>query len=141
MTPEQKGLIRSSFKQLLPVAGEASRLFYIRLFELDPNLRALFKNSISEQELKFMDMLQIAVYGLDYPEQLLGAVQRLGERHAAYQVRPEHYEVVGAALLWTLEQGLEDDFTAALHTVWLSLYNMLAEIMQQAAARLTNPHI
>ena len=38
----------------------------------------------------------------------------LARRHVAYGVQPEHYALVGSALLWTLEQGLGDEFTPAL---------------------------
>ena len=58
----------------------------------------------------------------------------LGKRHASYGVRPEHYEPVGAALLWTLEQGLGPDFTPPVKEAWTSAYLLLSGVMQDAAA-------
>ena len=49
-------------------------------------------------------------------------MQALGRRHAGYGVRPEHYDTVGAALLWTLEQGLGDAFTDDVRAAWAEAY-------------------
>ena len=36
MTPDQKHLVRESWKQVVPTAEAAAELFYRRLFEIDP---------------------------------------------------------------------------------------------------------
>jgi hemoglobin-like flavoprotein len=51
----------------------------------------------------------------------------------SYGVQPAHYDSVGVALLWTLEQGLGPAFTAELRTAWASAYQLLADAMKQAA--------
>jgi hemoglobin-like flavoprotein len=61
------------------------------------------------------------------------AVSDLAKRHVAYGVRPEHYGLVGGALLWTLEQGLGDDFTPAVSAAWAAAYAALSEMMIAAA--------
>jgi hemoglobin-like flavoprotein len=58
----------------------------------------------------------------------------MGARHAGYGVRAEHYQTVGAALLWTLEQGLGAKFTPAVREAWAATYELLAEVMQLGAA-------
>lgn len=128
-TPEQKALVQSSFQMLQPLWGEAVSLFYKKLFELDPSLRSLFKISIAEQEHKFRDMIQIAVYGLDHPTQLELALKQLGARHQAYGVRPEDYKTVETALFWVLEHGLEGSFTPTMRAAWYSLYGWLVDLM------------
>ena len=45
-----------------------------------------------------------------------------------------HYDTVATALVWTLEQGLGDDFTPATRQAWVEAYTILAGTMQQAAA-------
>jgi hemoglobin-like flavoprotein len=73
------------------------------------------------------------VKGLDRLEQLVPVVQDLGRRHARYGVKDEHYDTVGAALLWTLEKGLGAAFTPELKEAWATVYGILATTMQQAA--------
>jgi hemoglobin-like flavoprotein len=81
-----------------------------------------------------MTMIGVAVRGLGNLAALAPAVQNLGRRHAGYGVKPEHYAIVGAALLWTLEQGLGNTFSAEVKAAWTEAYAHLAGIMQEAAA-------
>ena len=57
-----------------------------------------------------------------------------GRRRAGYGVQQSHYDTVGTALVWTLEQGLGSDFTQATRQAWVEAYTILAETMQQSAA-------
>ncbi len=133
MSPEQKALVQSSFAKVAPIADQAADLFYDRLFTLDPSLRPLFKPDMREQKRALMGMLAVAVAGLDRLEALVPAVRQLGARHAGYGVKDEHYATVGSALIWTLEQGLGDDFTPETRDAWLAVYTVLAETMKDAA--------
>ena len=134
MSPEQIGHIRSSWAAVVPIAGTAADLFYQRLFELDPSLRALFPADLSEQKKKLMDMLDRVVQGLDDMGNLLPGVQALGARHRTYGVAPQHYDTVGSALLWTLERGLGAAYTAEVADAWKTAYGALASAMQSRPA-------
>jgi hemoglobin-like flavoprotein len=137
MTPDQIALVQSSFAHVVPISDTAATLFYTRLFELDPSLRPLFHTDMPSQGRKLMDMLRIVVNGLNRLDELVPAVQALGRRHATYQVEDQHYETVGAALLWTLRQGLGEGFTADVEDAWKAAYAILSATMQQAAAAVT----
>lgn len=134
MTPEQIALVRSSFASVVPIKETAADLFYGRLFELDPSLKPLFKGDMKEQGLKLMAMIGTAVGGLDRLDSIVPAVQALGRRHIGYGVKTEHYDTVGSALLWTLEQGLGAAFTPEVKSAWTSAYGVLAGTMKEAAA-------
>ena len=129
MTPEAIELVQSSFAKIKPIAPQAGALFYSHLFELAPELRPLFKPDVTDQGQKLMDMLATAVGLLRQPQRLHDAVVQLGSRHAAYGVKPEHFQPVGAALILTLEQGLGADFTPKMKNAWVSLYQELASVM------------
>jgi hemoglobin-like flavoprotein len=49
-------------------------------------------------------------------------------------VKTQHYETVGAALLWTLEQGLGEAFTPEVHDAWAEAYTLLSNVMQEGAS-------
>ena len=51
-----------------------------------------------------------------------------------YGVRPEHYDTVAAALIWTLEKGLGEAFTPEVKDAWVAVYTLLAQTMKDAAA-------
>src|SRR5690349_20422605 len=106
LTPRQIALVQDSFAVVAPIADDAASLFYRRLFELDPSLQAMFRGDMREQRKKLMQMLTAAVKGLNHLDRLVPVVEDLGRRHAGYGVADQHYDTVGAALLWTLEKGL-----------------------------------
>lgn len=134
MTPEQKVLVQQSFTKVVPIADQAAALFYQRLFSLDPTLQPLFRGNMEEQGRKLMKMIGTAVNGLDDLDALVPAVQDLGRRHVGYGVEDGHYDTVGAALIWTLEQGLGDAFTNPVREAWVTVYGILASTMKDAAA-------
>jgi len=133
MTAQEIFLVRSSFLKVAPIADQAAALFYARLFELDPALRELFQSDMAEQGRKLVQMIGLAVNGLDRPDTLAPVVRQLGRRHASYHVRESQYETVGTALLWTLEKGLGSAFTAETRDAWGKTYWLLAETMKAGA--------
>jgi hemoglobin-like flavoprotein len=135
MTPLQITLVQSTFAKVAPISKTAAKLFYDRLFELDPSLRRLFKGDIEEQGRKLMQVLGFAVGSLNDTAALLPAVSALGERHSRYGVLDQHYDTVGAALLWTLEKGLGDAFTPPVKAAWTQTYSTLAQVMKEASAK------
>ena len=134
MTATHVALVQASFEQVRPILEPAAVMFYDRLFELDPSLRSLFRSSREAQAQKLAQALTVVVKGLEHPAQLRGAIEALGRRHAGYGVRDEHYTTVGAALLWTLEQGLGAAFTPEVRAAWVDAYGWLAFVMREAAA-------
>lgn len=134
MTPRQKELVQTSWSQVVPIADTAASLFYGRLFEIDPSLKAMFTSDIKEQGKKLMAMITVAVRGLDDLGALVPAVQALGKRHVGYGVKDEHYATVAAALLWTLEKGLGEAWNDEVKESWVVVYTILADTMKQGAA-------
>ena len=131
MTPDQVKLVQCSFKSVTPIASKAADLFYDRLFEIAPEVRGLFPADMSGQKVKLVGMLATAVNNLHQLDVILPAVQELGARHRGYGVSADHYAPVGAALLWTLEQGLGEAFTPEVRAAWADAYSALAGAMQQ----------
>lgn len=137
LTPEEIDQVQSSWEKCIPISDQAAELFYGKLFELDPSLRPLFSTDIQEQGRKLMTMITVAVRGLSDLEKIVDDVKALGVRHVKYGVQDAHYDTVGTALLWTLEQGLGDAFTPVLKEAWTKVYLLLAGTMKEAAAEAT----
>jgi len=138
MTPAQQDLIRSTWAQVAPIADPAARIFYDRLFKLDPSLRPTFAFTDMEAQRKnLMQTLAVVVKGIDHLDTLVPAVEALGRRHAGYGVQPSHYATVGQALLDTLALGLGDAFTPEARAAWTEAYELLAGVMLAAASETT----
>jgi nitric oxide dioxygenase len=133
MTPKQVTLVQQSFAELAPIADEAAIMFYDRLFDVAPQLKPMFPADMTEQRHKLMATLAIVVNGLRNLQSVLAAASALAKRHVAYGVKPEHYPVVGAALLWTLEKGLGKTWTPEVATAWAAAYSMLSTFMVEQA--------
>jgi hemoglobin-like flavoprotein len=133
MTPTQVAAIQESFGKVAPISEQAAALFYGRLFETAPETRTLFTGDMTAQGQKLMAAIGAVVNGLGEIETVIPVAQELARRHVVYGVKPEHYAVVGAALLWTLEQGLADTFTPELRAAWAEAYGTLSAVMIDAA--------
>jgi hemoglobin-like flavoprotein len=130
VTPERRQLAQQAFATIQPFADEFGMLFYSRLFELDPALRGLFKHDLANQAHSLMAMLQLAIEGLDAPEQFTRALHNLGARHQEYGVRPEQYATVRAALLWTLAHALGPAFTPEVAAALTEVLSIITDQMQ-----------
>ena len=133
LSESEISLVQGDWAKVQPIAEQAATLFYDRLFALDPSLRAMFKSDLAEQRRKLLNMLSLAVAGLSDLSSLVPAVRSLGARHVHYGVQPEHYDTVGAALLWTLGQGLGAGFDDVHAAAWSKTYGVLADVMKAAA--------
>jgi len=138
VTPDQVKLVQESFAKVAPIADQAAEIFYDRLFEVAPAVRSLFHGDMAEQRQRLMATLAVVVNGLSNLASVLPAASALAKRHVGYGVKPEHYSVVGEALLWTLARGLGPQWTSEVAAAWTTAYAtlsgyMIAEAYPQAA--------
>ena len=113
------------FKNIFAVAPEALELFSFKnepdLYN-SPKLKAHGANVVST--------VGKAVAGLRELEALVPVLAALGERHVGYGILEPHYDVVGKALVMTLEQGLGDAFTPEVKEAWTLVYGVVATTMK-----------
>jgi hemoglobin-like flavoprotein len=129
MNPTQIKLVQDSFAKVAPISEQAAVIFYDRLFEVAPAVKAMFPTEMKEQRKKLMATLAVVVNGLGNLDSVLPAASALAKRHISYGAKPEHYPVVGGALLWTLEKGLGEAWTPAVADAWTAAYGTLSGFM------------
>jgi hemoglobin-like flavoprotein len=129
MDSTQVKLVQESFAKVAPISEQAAVIFYDRLFEVAPAVRAMFPVDMTEQRKKLMTMLAAVVNGLSNLESILPVASALAKRHAGYGAKAEHYPVVGSTLLWTLEKGLGDGWTREVADAWTAAYGTLSGYM------------
>jgi hemoglobin-like flavoprotein len=135
MTPQQQQLIKTTWAQVTPVAEPAARIFYDRLFALDPKIAPMFAfTDMDAQRKNLIQTLAVVVKSIDDLPSILPAVEALGRRHASYGVHASQYATVGTALLDTLAVGLGDAFTPEARAAWGEAFETLASVMMAAAA-------
>ena len=135
MTKEEIILIKRTwklFREIDPaVVGDT---FYSKLFIDNPSIRKMFPKDMNQQYQKIIDMLSTVVGRLDHLEDLSGEIAAMGQRHVSYGVKPAQYQKVGEALLWTLQQGLGNDWNEEVKEAWTKCYPTLSEAMIAASS-------
>jgi hemoglobin-like flavoprotein len=134
MTERQIALVKNSWGFVIVNSEQAGQLFYSRLFEVAPGVRHLFKTEPKDQARKLMSMITVVVTKLDKLDEIIGEVKALAQRHNKYGAQPEHYAVVGACLLWTLEKGLGDEWNDETKDAWTTVYGILSSAMIESQA-------
>ena len=133
----------------------AGKILFERIFGIAPGAIALFgfgnglespdeKMYASESFLKHsravIGMVDAAVSLLEKNDMdtLVKALKELGAKHVSYDVKEDHYPIVGQALLETLAAALgKDVFTNEVKEAWTSVYGVITEKMLDGAKEIT----
>ena len=121
--------LQASFALLAPRAEMLADTFYRRLFAQVPAVRELFPDDLSTQQKKLVAALVMVVRNLRTPEALREPLLEMGERHAGYGAKPEHYPVVRDTLIGTLAALTGDTWNDQLAADWRSALDSVANVM------------
>ena len=136
LTTKEIALVKKSWvsiRKIDPVI--IADVFYTKLFHENPELRKMFPKDIEEQYTKLIDMLNTIIARLEKLDDLKGDIVQMAKRHVNYGVKPEHYNMVGKALLWTLQKTLGADWNPELRTAWVNCYAVLSGTMITVTAK------
>lgn len=134
ITEKQVKLIKQNWNELRGVdPALIGDVFYRKLFIDAPSVRRMFKGNQEEQAIKLIEMLNLLVARLERIEELSDDIKQLAIRHVQYGTKPEHYQYVGNALIWTLKQASGDSWNQELEDAWISCYTLLSTTMIDAA--------
>jgi len=75
MTNKEITMIENSWDYIILNVEEAGELFYSRLFEIDPGLRALFKSDVRAQSGKLTSMITFLVQKLNSLDEIKKDIQ------------------------------------------------------------------
>ena len=130
MTPDQIKLVQQSFAKVAPISEQAA-IIVLRspVRGRAHRCKAMFPDDMTEQRKKLMATLAVVVSGLGNLQSILPAASALAKRHVSYGAKAEHYPVVGAALLWTLEKGLGEAGRRNVAEAWTAAYGTLSGYM------------
>jgi NAD(P)H-flavin reductase/hemoglobin-like flavoprotein len=126
-------LIRDSFALVEPIADKISNHFYALLFLENPALREMFPPMMDAQRSRLIGALVRVVGSLERPAELVEYLQQLGRDHRKFAVRPEHYDLVGHALMTSLRRFVGADWTDEIDEAWREAYHTIATTMIAAA--------
>ena len=136
LTKKEISLIKKTWATVRKInPATIGDVFYTKLFYDNPELRKMFPKNLDEQYKKLVDMLNIIIARLEKLDELKGEITNMAKRHFDYGVKPEHYNMVGTALLWTLQKTLGQEWTDDIRAAWINCYAVLSGTMIAATAK------
>jgi NAD(P)H-flavin reductase/hemoglobin-like flavoprotein len=132
-------LLKESWTLVEEQQDKVAGYFYARMFLSNPQLRDMFPIQMDVQRARLLGAIVTAVQTLDDPERFEEYLRALGRDHRKFHVAPEHYDVVGSALLEALRTFAGQDWSIEYDQAWTDAYNVIAKKMIAGAEADTNP--
>ena len=127
--------LETSFDLIAPRGDELVDVFYRRLFEAAPSVKPLFASTdMRRQKAMLLSALVLIRRSLRDLDAIVPTLRKLGARHVDYGARPEHYPVVGAVLIASMEEVAGDAWRTEFTSAWVQAYQVVADRMRFGAA-------
>ena len=124
---------REIIKSTAPVLkqhGEAiTTAMYKVLFSKYPQTQELFKDASKDQHKKLANAVYAYAENIDKLENLGKGIEKMASVHVKTNVKPEHYPMVGDALLQAIKTVLGDGATDEVMKAWEEAYGFLAHVL------------
>ncbi len=133
ISERQIELVTSTFHEFSLLGNSGGIRFYERFFETTPHLSKLFDNDIERQAKMFLQALSVIVNSLSSTERAARVLKRLGDIHHSYGVEPDHYTLLGTALIETIRESLGDNFSDEANEAWTAAFRLISSVMISAS--------
>lgn len=129
MNNETKAIIKAT-APVLKEHGEAiTTEMYKVLFEKYPQTKELFKDAEPDQYKKLASAVYAYAANIDQLENLGKGIEQMATVHVNTNVQPEHYPMVGDALLQAIKNVLGDAATDEVMAAWEEAFGFLANVL------------
>jgi hemoglobin-like flavoprotein len=129
--------LETSFDLIAPRGDELMEQFYTRLFAAAPSVRPLFAGTdMRRQKAMLLSALVLLRKSLRDLDRIAPTLRALGERHVAYGARPEHYPIVGSALIASMAEVAGDAWRPEYERAWVAAFEVVAAEMLSGATGL-----
>jgi nitric oxide dioxygenase len=134
-------ILRETLELTLAADDSFPKRFYDRLFSRHPEVIPMFhRNSPGAQRKMFAQKLTMIVDHVEDPDWLARELRTVAESHQRYGVRPEMYAWIGEALIETLRDACDSDWSEAAERAWRTAYTkIVASIFAVLGVADSNP--
>ena len=129
MNDATKAIIKATAPVLKEKGEEITTAMYKVLFSKYPETQELFKNASPDQHKKLASAVYAYASNIDKLENLGKGIEQMALVHVKTNVKPEHYPMVGDALLSAIKTVLGDDATDEIMNAWEEAYLFLANVL------------
>jgi len=125
--------LETSFDLIAPQGDLLMDTFYARLFEAAPSVRPLFPTDMATQKTMLLGALVLLRKSLRDLDAIVPKLRDLGARHVAYGAVPEHYPVVGSALIGAMAEVAGSAWRSTYADAWERAFGIVAGAMLEGA--------
>jgi len=125
--------LKQNFAQVAQHGDGVALFFYSDLFLRHPEVREYFPVSMALQRDRLLGALGRIISQVDRLEEIAPFIQQLGRDHRKFGIIAEHFPAVGQSLVATLRYFSGPDWTPELEADWTAAYQLLAQVMIDAA--------
>lgn len=133
MTPKQITILQSQLPTVKSIGKPFAKVFYARLFQLAPDLRALFASD-SRKDRQLIGTLCTTVNSLQNMDGLKVVAHNMGQRYSDLGISERHYDFFMQAMLETLGMVLGDEFSGDVKAAWLNLLTTIKDALLEASS-------
>ena len=121
-------LIKNSWEKLTENKKDVRNTFYTKMFEDDPKLKSLFRESFLSWD-NLPDSFEFMFKHLENLENVILEMKRLGLKHKTFSVEPKHFPIGRKSLVKTIEKYMDDNYTEELGLAWAKLFDYVSHYM------------
>lgn len=136
MNEQTQAIIKSTAPVLKERGEEITTVMYKFLFERNPELEELFKDAEPDQYKKLAQAVYAYAANIDNLSALGKGIETMAKAHVKTNIKPEHYPLVGGALLSAIEDVLGDAASADVMNAWKEAYFFLADVLIKKEAQM-----
>ena len=130
--------LETSFDLVAPRGEELMDEFYARLFEAAPAVMPLFAaTDMQNQKAMLLGALVLLRKSLRDLDAIVPTLRKLGARHVEYGASPDHYPVVGEALIGAMAAMAGSGWSSTHESAWREAFAVVAGAMLEGASAAT----
>jgi len=129
MNDATKTIIKATAPVLKDSGDAITTEMYKVLFSKYPETQELFKDATPDQYKKLANAVYAYAANIDKLENLSKGIEQMASVHVKTNVKPEHYPMVGDALLQAIKSVLGDAATDEVMAAWEEAYGFLANVL------------
>ncbi|MCP4991282.1 MAG: NO-inducible flavohemoprotein [Colwellia sp.] len=131
LTDKHIDIIKTTIPLLEDAGPALTGHFYQRMFSHNPELQDIFNMAnqhSGRQQVALFEAIAAYAKNIENLELLKTAVERIAQKHTSFNIKANHYAIVGHHLIETLRELASDAFTVDVEEAWTKAYQFLAKI-------------
>lgn len=143
LTDDQKHVIKKTWITIEENRTKIGKQTFIRVFELNPQIKKMMPEFMTADPIEelnssrklfghsktLMTCLENAVKSLDDNERFVAYLVELGRRHQVRPLKAPYFEVIHEALMFSLKDVFQSDWTTETSESWSALFRYMSEAM------------